>query len=325
MQSTVSKLLAAGGQLLEKSLLICLPPSWQGLGNLAVSHKASAALLCKTHLASPAGDQIFQMAPPDTPSYLRGISSLNILSSINLQRWQTRTIVSGNIFLYFFSPRNWMASLWQKFLYSVLFNQFYTGCFSPSQTIPNHSLCPLLTEGHKRMPQTEQEWKYAKGPHAIHGVLVLQHYWDRWSTIKTHNLSHQGQNWIFTCNGQVIPKGFLYLLLEQLQQADFFSYERHCHTVGIPCCLDLGQLIRHQDSIHTYRHKAERLQHCLTCLDQQAQTVNSSKPPGNAVPPCSGPSTHSYLFWWQVLKEQPLPKGPDAGVCPSGQQPCGVW
>lgn len=26
MQSTVSKLLAAGGQLLEKSLLICLPP-----------------------------------------------------------------------------------------------------------------------------------------------------------------------------------------------------------------------------------------------------------------------------------------------------------
>lgn len=68
MQSTVSKLLAAGGQLLEKSLLICLPPSWQGLGNLAVSHKASAALLCKTHLAGVLQQEIrFFKWPHQTP------------------------------------------------------------------------------------------------------------------------------------------------------------------------------------------------------------------------------------------------------------------
>lgn len=44
----------------------------------------------------------------------------------------------------------------------------------------------------------------------------------------------------------------LYLLLEQLQWADFCLLEHHGNIVGIPCCLDPGQLILHQDSIRTY-------------------------------------------------------------------------
>lgn len=139
--------------------------------------------------------------------------------------------------------------------------------------------------------------KWAKGPDAMHGVLVLQHYWQRRSTTEAHSLSHQGQIQIFTSDGLLRPKGVLYLLLEQLQQVDFCSFEPHGCTVGIPCCSDLEQLTLHPDSIHTYRHKAEGLQQYLTCLARQAQAINFSRPPGKAVPPWSGLSTSSYLFW----------------------------
>lgn len=70
----------------------------------------------------------------------------------------------------------------------------------------------------------------------------------------------------------------MYLLLEQLQRADFCSSEPHGCTVGIPCCSDLEQLLLHPDNIHTYRQKAEGLQQYLTCLAQQAQAVNFNRP-----------------------------------------------
>jgi len=57
----------------------------------------------------------------------------------------------------FLLETGWHISDAQKFSYAGLFNQFYIGWSSTSQTSLNHPLCPLLTEDHRWMPQTEQE------------------------------------------------------------------------------------------------------------------------------------------------------------------------
>lgn len=41
------------------------------------------------------------------------------------------------------------------------------------------------------------------------GVLVLQHYWQTWSTTETHNASHWGQIGIFVSDGLLKCKGFV--------------------------------------------------------------------------------------------------------------------
>lgn len=130
-----------------------------------------------------------------------------------------------------------------------------------------HLPTPTLSLAYRGSQVDAPDWTGAnwdKGLDAMPGVLVLQFYWQRWSTKETHKLSHWGQIWIFISDGLLKHKELLYLLLELPQWADFCSLEHHGNIVGIPCCLDPGQLILHQDNIHTYRQKAEGLQQYLT-------------------------------------------------------------